>query len=175
MPKRAPPDLPPDLLNRLGPPEDVFGPNTRFLAQSTALGVLLVLMGFAGFVGGAAQYAERQTGAPIYMYLGGALMAVGSAAVILPRKGPRTWVYVCPRGLARARGENWEAVGWDQVARFQDATIEGQTSGIRQCRVILTDGTEWGFIENHLADYRRLKGLLRAKVDGPESVDQPGA
>ncbi|HEX3150957.1 MAG TPA: hypothetical protein VHR66_22955 [Gemmataceae bacterium] len=159
-----PPDLPADLLDRFGPPEEAFGPNLRFRTLSTLLGGFLIVLGFAGFVNGAALAAARDKSATIYMFLGGCLMAVGSAAVILPRRAPRTWIFVCARGLVRARGEDWESVEWDQVVRFDDVSMSSGVVAIRQCRVLLTDGTEWGFLADYVADFRRLMEMLRAKV-----------
>src|SRR5262245_51727059 len=112
----TPPSLPSDLVNRFGQPEAVFGPNVRFRVASALLGALLVLLGLAYFVGGVAVMADRgQPGGPLYLLLGGGLMAVGGAAVALPWRAARTWVFVCPRGLVRTRASEWEAVGWDEV------------------------------------------------------------
>jgi hypothetical protein len=36
---------------------------------------------------------------------------------------------------------------------------------IRQCRIVLKGGTEWGFLADYIAEYGRLTEVLRRKVD----------
>lgn len=171
-PRPAPPVLPANLLDRLGEPEDVFGPNRRFRTASTVAGGALVLLGFVFCLAGAAAGPARGApGGQVYLLLGGGLMLCGSVAVLLPRQVPPTWVFVCPRGVARARGADWEAVEWAEVVRFEDATLAAGVA-MRQFRVVLAGGGEWGFLADYVADYRRLTDVLRRKVaerDPPRS------
>jgi hypothetical protein len=168
----TPPSVPLDLVNQFGEPEDTFGPNLRFRVASTILGAVLVLLGLAFFVNGAAVVAgQGQPGGPLYLLLGGGLMAVGAAAVALPWRVARTWVFVCPRGLVRARGSEWDAVGWEEVARFEDATLADRA--VQQCRVVLKGGGEWGFLAEYVADYHRLGEVLRRKVDERDAPRAP--
>jgi hypothetical protein len=163
----APPDFPPDLLARSGTPEEAFGPNRRFRTASTLVGGLLVALGFAGFVYGLFRARAGAPDAGVYTLLFGLLMAPGVAAVVLPRRMPATWVFVCPNGLVRARGDHWQAVKWDRLVRFEDATLSSGAVTIRQCRVVLDDGNEWGFLADYVDRYRRLAELLDEKVNGP--------
>ena len=153
-----------ELVARLGEPEDVFGPNRRFRIASTIVGSVLVLLGVVFCVawvsllpGGGAP------GGGAFLLLGSGLMICGLAAVILPRQVPATWVFVCPRGLARLRGANWEAVDWAEVLRIEDATLPTRTT-VRQCRVVLASGGEWGFLADYVADFKRLTEVLRRKM-----------
>lgn len=157
----VPPPLPANLLDRLGEPEDVFGPNWRFRTTSTLAGSALVLLGFVFCLAGAT--AREAPGGQVYLLLSGGLMLCGSVAVLLPRRVPPTWVFVCSRGAARTRGADWEAVEWAEVVRFEDATLADGVA-VRQCRVVLAGGGEWGFLADYVADYRRLTDVLRRKV-----------
>src|SRR4051812_32276512 len=118
---RPPPALPPDLLDRFGAPDEAFGPNMRFRVASVLLGALLLLLGLAFFVIGVLGPAARGPGAGgILRLLATGLIAVGGAAVVLPIRVPRNWVFVCPRGLVRTRGAEWDGLGWAEVARFEE-------------------------------------------------------
>jgi hypothetical protein len=160
----AQPPLPPDIVARLGPTEDVFGPNLRFRKQSTLVGVFLVMLGFAGFVIGEFRQVAHVSDAGIYLFFGMALMAIGSVAVIVPRRVPVRWVFICPRGFARSERGDWRAVEWTDVRRATDASIKSGLVTIRQFRLDLADGTELGFLADYVADFRRLSEVLRAKV-----------
>jgi hypothetical protein len=165
----TPPELPPDLLARFGPPDEAFGPNHRFRTASALVGGLLVVLGFTGFVYGLFRARAGAPDAGVYTLIFGLLMAPGVAAVVLPWRLPITWVFVCPNGLVRARGDQWQAVAWGRVVRFEDATISSGAVTMRQCRVVLDDGSEWGFLADHVDRYRRLAELLRARVaDGSD-------
>lgn len=153
-----PPDIPADLLDQFGPPEAAFGPNTRFRAASAAMGAFLMALGMAFFVLGFAS---------LLAYLGGGLMAVGAAAFFLPRSVPRNWVFVCPGGLIRTRGADWEAVAWADVARFEEVAAPGTMVAVRQCRIVTAAGAEWGFMADWVGDFKRLAALLRQKAEAP--------
>jgi hypothetical protein len=177
--RQTPPVLPGNLRDRVGEPEDVFGPNRRFRTASTIVGGALVLLG-VGFclVGAADLPAGGAPGRPVYLLVGGGLLICGLAAVVLPRQAPPTWVFVCRRGLVRVRGAEWEVVEWAEVLRVEDATLPtGVTT--RQCRVVLAGGGEWGFLANYVADFPRLTEVLRRKVAerGPSRLGtaDPGA
>jgi hypothetical protein len=167
---RPPPALPDDLLDRLGEPEAVFGPNRRFVTASTVVGGGMAVLG-VGFIvlGVAARIAGRLPGNELYFYLGLMMMILGVLAVVVPRQAPK-WVFVCPRGLARAREDDWDAVLWAEVVRFEDATMSARAVTIRQCRLVLVGGGEWGFLANHVADYGRLSELLRRKMAEREGL-----
>ena len=163
-PRRTPPILPANLLDRIGEPEDVFGPNWRFRTASALVGGALVLLGVGFCLAWAAAVADGGApGGPAYLYLGGGLMSCGLVAVVLPRRVPPIWVFVCPRGLARVRGAVWEAVEWAEVVRVEDATLPAVVT-VGQCRVVLAGGGEWGFLGDYVADCRRLTEVLREKV-----------
>jgi hypothetical protein len=165
------------LINRFGEPEEVFGPNRRFRAASAVLGAFLVLLGLVFFAaGGGAFQGAQPPGGLAYMWLGGGLMTVGVAAGVLPGRVPPTWVFVCSGGLVRARGAHWDDVDWAEVARFEDAALAGGAVAVRQCRIVLKGGGEWGFLADYIADYRRLADLLRRKVDEQDPPpDPPGS
>jgi hypothetical protein len=164
------PRLPADLLARFGEPEATFGPNMRFRAASAVLGIALVALGLAFFwvrvAWGAAQV-------PLGGLLGAGLLVLRAAAILLPLRVPRNWVFICPRGLVRTRGADWDGVDWARVARFEDASLASGAALSRQCRLVLTGGTEWGFQADWVADYRRLAEVLRRKVE--ERRPPPGA
>jgi hypothetical protein len=92
-------------------------------------------------------------------------MTCGVVAVVFPRQVPPRWVFVCPRGLVRARGADWEAVEWSEVVRVEDATLSTGVVTSRQCRVVLAGGGEWGFLADYVGDYQRLTGVLRRKMN----------
>ncbi|HSQ54782.1 MAG TPA: hypothetical protein VLM40_03475 [Gemmata sp.] len=160
----TPPVMPADLLGRTGAPEDVFGPNRRFRTASTLLGGGLMLLGIGLSLVWAAGIANGgPPGSSLYLLLGGGLIGIGAVAVVLPRQVPTTWVFICPRGLVRVRGADWEAVEWAEVVRVEDASLPaGET--IRQCRVLLVGGREWGFLAEYVADCGRLIEVLRRKM-----------
>jgi hypothetical protein len=173
--KPTAPRLPADLLARFGEPEAIFGPNLRFRAASAALGIALVALGL-GFV--VARVAWGAARVPLGEFLGGGLLALGAAAILLPLRVPRNWVFVCPRGLVRTRGADWDVVDWAMVLRFEDASRTRGALLARQCRLVITGGAEWGFQADWVADYHRLTEVLRLKVeqrrlppvaDGPDS------
>jgi hypothetical protein len=105
---------------------------------------------------------------PLGDWVGGLLaipmLALGFVLLIGTRLMPGNWVFVCPRGVVRTRGDAWDSVGWDEVERFEDATLGHRGVTFRQCRLVLKDGREWGFLADHIAEYRRLSELLRQKL-----------
>jgi hypothetical protein len=163
----TPPAIPPDLLERYGEPEHVFGPNMRFRVASGLLGAFLFLLGLAflilGFAAQGAQKMDRGT-SKAWTFLALLLMTMGTAAIVLPRSVPLNWVFVCPRGLVRTLGADWNAVAWADVSRFEDASLSHRMVAIQQCRIITTAGEEWGFLANNVAGYERLAAILRQKV-----------
>lgn len=169
-----PPALPADLLDRFGEPEGVFGPNRRFVAASTAVGLGLAVLGPAFIALGVAAQLGRLPGHEFYYFLGLVMAALGVLAVMVPRQPPSAWVFVCPRGVARVRGDDWEAVAWAEVVRFEDAARSHRGQAIRQCRLVLTGGGEWGFLADRVAEFGRLSEMLRRKTAGREdSVPSP--
>jgi hypothetical protein len=163
--ERNPPVVPPELLDRLGPPEDIFGPNLRFRTWSTLLGSFLTVLGFAFFVLGLAGPPASR----VLSLLGGGLMAVGVAAVVLPRRVPPTWIYVCSRGIARARGDDWSFANWDEVIKVEDVSISKGAVTVRQFRLVLAGRDDWGFI----ADCRRLAEVLHRKIAERDDPKDP--
>jgi hypothetical protein len=170
------PTLPPDLLARLGEPEGVFGPNRRYRTASAIVGIGLVALGLAFLVLGVAAQLGRLSGHQIYYFLGLVMMTLGVLAVKVERQAPPTWVFVCRRGVARVREASWEALEWDEVARFEDASLGHRGVTIRQCRLVLVAGGEWGFLADNVADFGRLTVSLRRKLaerEGPEPNPTP--
>lgn len=163
-----PPVIPPDLLDRYAEPERVFGPNMRFRIASILLGTLLLLLGVGFFlIGVTTRQArpQRDGSGGIMILLAGGLVAVGTAAIFFPMSMPLNWIYVCPKGLIRTRGTVWEAVDWADVLRFEDASFSRGAASFRQCRIITSAGTEWGFLANWVAEYGQLVAVLRQKVE----------
>lgn len=166
---RQPPAISADLLDLYGQPEEVFGPNVRFRRLSVLLGLILIGMGVAFFVWNFVE--ARDPNAPqngsngIRLLLGAGLIIVGGAALVVPFSVPRHWVFVCPNGLIRNRGEVWEAVAWAEIVRFDDATMSARAVRIQQCRIVTRSGTEWGILANWTADYNRLCSVVRLKLN----------
>lgn len=171
--KTVPPPIPPDLLAPFGTPDHAFGPNRRFRVASVLLGALLLALGIGMFVEIIVMRNAR--GKPggfegMVCFVIGGLLLLGSYAVYYPLWMPANWLYVCPNGLIRRLNGDWEGLPWADVARFQDL---GETSGmaaIRQCRVVTTDGREWGFIAEWVADYGQLKRVLRERVEARQQT-----
>jgi hypothetical protein len=162
------------LRDRFGNPEHVFGPNLRFRIVAGGIGIVLVVLGIIYFL---MAMAGVPLGAWVSAKLTVPMMALGVILLIGTRLVPVHWVFVCPRGLLRRRGDIWDHVGWSEVERFEDATLGQKGVTIRQCRIITTAGAEWGFLADHIADYGRLAELLRHKVDEcrkPASAPDPG-
>jgi hypothetical protein len=161
----TPPAVPQELIDQFGQPEDAFGPNTRFrvVAGVCGLAVLAVAAVFyalaLGAGGGGLPRGDSANGLAA---LG--LTAVAGLLLAMMWVAPRNWVFVCPGGVVRTRGATWDGVGWSEVKRFEDATLGHKGVTIRQCRLVLKDGSEWGFLADHVAEYRRLGEVLRRKV-----------
>lgn len=155
--------VPQELVERFGEPEHAFGPNMRFRKQSIVLGSMLILIGAAfmifGFLDRDAQKFGRGGGA-VMALLGGGLLLMGWVAVYFPLRMPRDWVYVCPRGLIRNLNHDWESLTWTDAVRFEDVSLPQ----IRQCQIVTADGSNWGFIADRIADYRRLTEVLGEKM-----------
>ena len=153
------------MLDRFGVPEEVFGPNLRFRVVAAFCGVVLVLMGVLFFLAGLGGGDGRlPLGGWVGAKLAAPLLVLGAVVMIGARLVPRNWVFVCPRGVVRTRGAIWEGVGWAEVERFEDATLTGQMVALRQCRLVLKGGGEWGFLADYVAEYGRLAEALRRKV-----------
>jgi hypothetical protein len=160
---KASPSLPSDVQNRIGDTQDVFGPNRSFRRKSAVMGLALVVLGavFCGlWISGV-----RAGGGNLYALLGGMLIVSGTFAIKAPRQVPLTWVFVGSQGLARVRGELWESVAWSEVKRVDDLTRPGLVQ-IVQCRVLMHDGREWGFLSDIVADCPRLFEVLKTRVKG---------
>ena len=138
-----------DLLEQFGEPEATFGPNMRFRIRSTLLGIFLVILGFTFVVGGPAiLQGKAMAGVCVYVPLGCGLMLVGVMSIVVPIRLPLNWVFVCPRGLIRARGEIWEAVDWADIVHFQDASMSGSAVTIQQCLIVTLQPPELAFRSN---------------------------
>jgi hypothetical protein len=171
-PKR--PAIPTDLLSRFGEPEHVFGPNMRFRIVSVVCGIVMIAM--------AVVYVLMSMGPNPVPLAGGVsdlltfgLIVLGGFCIVAPRIVPANWVFICPRGVIRTRGANWDGLGWEQVGRFEDATLRTDNTTMRQCRLVLKDGSEWGFIADWIGDYRRLTEVLNRKVDEEKRLMPPDA
>jgi hypothetical protein len=103
------------------------------------------------------------------------LVVLGGFCIVAPRIVPANWVFVCPKGVVRTRGANREGVAWDEVTRFEDASLKSGITTIRQCRLVLKDGSEWGFIADWIGDCRKLAEVLRRKVEEEVRITPPGA
>ena len=172
----TPPAIPPDLLDRYGRPEYVFGTNVRFRVASVLLGALLLVLGLALFLFRVAAGAAQPRGSDnilLDVVIGG-LIALGAAAVYLPWSVPLNWLFVCPGGLVRRRGTDWDAVRWAEVSRFEDMSLAGGAVTVRQCRIVTTTGAEWGFLADRFAEYGRLAAVLRRKVEERPTPPDPG-
>src|SRR5262245_37970198 len=158
------PALPANLLARLGAPEHTFAPNRRFRTASTIVGLILVVLGIIFCLSWAANIpAGGAAGGKLNILLGGGLLLCGFVAIFGPRQVPPTWVFVCPQGLVRVRGADWEAVDWAKVLRFEEISASSRVK-VRQCRVVLADGTEWGFLADYIADFQKLTEALGRKM-----------
>lgn len=157
----TPPTVPPELTVRFGVPELTFGPNVRVRIAAAACSLLFVLMGVVFFLLG-------QAGMPLAGWVSGTLgvplVALGVVILIVVRLAPFNWVFVCPGGVIRTLGATWDGIGWDEIERFEDASLGHTGVTIRQCRLVLTDGGEWGFQSDHVAEYGRLVETLSQKV-----------
>ena len=163
------PSIPADLLAQYGEPEHVFGPNMQFRVRSLCLGVLLVVLGAAFFVIGVESRVNdrpKDGSSGLMVMLAAGLMAVGAGAVVFPRSVPLNWIFVCPGGLVRTRGEEWLAIAWSDVSRFENADLSDKAVTIRQCRIITSSGEEVAFSANWIADYQQLTAVLRQKWTG---------
>ena len=162
----APPAVPLDLLNAFGEPEQVFGPNLRFRVIAAVCGGVLVAMGVFFFLLG---MGAAGAGLPLSDWVSGKLTAplVGFGVILLigTRLVPLSGVFVCPRGLIRTRGDAWDGIHWAEVDRFEDATLTHKAVTTRQCRLVLKNGAEWGFLADHIAEYGKLTEVLRRKVE----------
>ena len=146
----------------------------RFRIVSVVCGVVLIAM--------AVVYALMSIGPNPVPLAGGVsdmltfgLIVLGGFCIAAPRMVPVSWIFICPNGVVRGRGGNWRGVEWGQVTRFEDATMVDGKGTIRQCRLVLNDGSEWGFIADWIGDYRKLAEVLRRKVEEEERITPPGA
>jgi hypothetical protein len=139
----TPPVIPPDLLDRYGEPEHVFGPNMRFRIASVVMGTVLLLLAVTFFIFGmadrAAQGPQRSSGG-LLVLLSAGLLAVGGAAIVFPMSIPLNWVFVFPKGLVRTRGAEWDNVDWVNVLRFEDMSLSSGVATSEQCRIITLPG-----------------------------------
>lgn len=164
-----PPTIPDELLQKLGAPECSFGPNMRFRVVSVICGIVLLAMAIV--------YVLMSIGPnPLPLARGVSdmltfgLVVLGGFCIVAPRLVPAKWVFVCPKGVIRARGSSWDNIEWSQVARFEDASLTSGIATVRQCRIVLKDGSEWGFIADWIGDYARLAQVLKAKMESVNST-----
>jgi hypothetical protein len=92
------------------------------------------------------------------------LVVLGVVVLLGTRLVPLKWVFVCPRGLVRTRGDAWDGLEWAEAMRFEDASLTHKGVTTRQCRIITKDGKEWGFLDDYIAGYGRLTEILRQRV-----------
>jgi hypothetical protein len=123
------------------------------------MGALFFLMGVG--VGGArlplADWVSGRLAVP--------LVVLGTVVLLGTRLVPLNWVFVCPHGLVRTRGDAWDGMEWAEMERFENAPLTHKGVTARQCRIVRKDGTEWGFLADYVADYRRLTEVLRQRAD----------
>lgn len=159
------PTVPLELTSRLGEPELVFGPNVRFRVVAAVCGLIFVVMGAVFFLMG---LAVGRAQLPLADWVSGKLtiplMVLGVIILIGTRLVPLNWVFICPGGVIRTRGDAWDGIGWTEIERFEDATLGQKGVTLRQCRLVLADGSEWGFLADYVADYPRLAEVLARKV-----------
>jgi hypothetical protein len=171
---RQPPSIPDALLNLYGQPEDVFRPNMRFHRLSALLGSILIMIGVAFLVWSVLDARDptvpQDGSSGIRQLLGVGLIVVGGAALFLPYSAPLNWVFVCPNGLIRNRGEVWESVKWDDIVRFDDATLTARGVQIRQCRIVTRSGSEWGVLANWTEDFDRLCCVVGQMVNEKKQI-----
>jgi hypothetical protein len=103
------------------------------------------------------------------------LVVLGAAVLAVARLLPMNWVLVCPRGLLRTRGAVWDGISWEEVDRFEDATLRHKGVTIRQCRLVRKNGTAWGFLADQVSGYSRLCKVLRRKVNERDPPSSPAA
>jgi len=157
---RKPPTIPTELQAELGEVEYAFGPNVRVRVVAILCGLILAGMGALFVVmsiAGAPLTGRSETKLMAFFLVAGVAIIVGS------RMLPMDWVFVGNRGLVRKRGSAWDGIAWSDVDRFEDASLTHKGIAIRQCRIVLNDGSEWGFISENFAEYGRLKEILKEK------------
>jgi hypothetical protein len=157
----TPPTIPAEFTSRLSEPEQAFGPNLKFRAIAVICGLVCVIMGVVLFLVGLGAQV------PLADWVGGKVatpLVVFGAVILFGVRVPRNWVFVCPGGVIRKRGDLWESVCWDEVMRFEDASLGKTGVAIRQCRLLLADGNEWGFLADFVADYSRLAKTLAQRT-----------
>jgi hypothetical protein len=159
-----PPAIPTELVQQFGEPEHAFGPNMRFRIVSVICGIVMIAMAVVYALMSIGPNPIPLAGGVSYLLTFG-LIVLGGFCIVAPRIVPGNWVFICPKGLVRTRGANWDGVEWEQVTRFEDATMKSGITTIRQCRLVLNDGREWGFIADWIGDYRTLVEALRRKVN----------
>jgi len=157
--RRIPPDLPPDLADRFGPPEHVFGPNPRLRVVAGVCGLTVLAVAVIFYVLALLPPRDKASAG-----LAVALTAIAGFLLAGMWVAPKNWVFVCPDGLIRTRGSKWDGIAWSEVLSFEDASLGHRGVSIRQCRLVLTDGTEWGFLADHVAEYGRLCEALGRKA-----------
>jgi hypothetical protein len=176
----TPPTIPYEILARFGEPEHVFGPNVQFRIIAAVCGVILLTMGVLFFLMGLPIGGARLPLADgVSSMLTVPLVALGAVVLLGTRLVPLNWVFVCPKGLVRTRGDAWDGLKWIEIERFEKADLAHQGITARQCRIVKKDGTEWGFQADYVAEYRRLTEVLRQKVSAlrshpPEQVPSSG-
>ncbi|MBS0203927.1 MAG: hypothetical protein JSS49_13565 [Planctomycetes bacterium] len=178
------PTVPPELTSRFGEPELVFGPNVRFRIGAAACGFIFVVVGaFFYLMGWGAGGAQLPLANWVSGKLAIPLVVLGVVILLGMRLVPLNWVFVCPGGVIRTRGTAWDGIGWTEVERFEDATLVDKSIAIRKCRLVLSNGSEWGFLADYVAEYPQLATTLSRRVServvlparSPAIATQPGA
>lgn len=158
----TPPAIPAEFLDRFGAPEHRFAPNVKFRVVAAVCGLIFLVMGVVFFALGV---ARLPLGDLVSGKLTAPLIALGAIVLVGARLVPVHWVFVCPHGLIRRRGDAWEGLAWTEVERFEDATLGDKMVTARQCRIVTTAGAEWGFLADQVAEFDHLAAVLRRKVD----------
>jgi hypothetical protein len=161
--RSTPPAIPPELLNRYGEPEHVFGPNVRVRVLVTLFGAAFFILGIY-FLGTSFVKGNDALSKTVGRNFGSMLAVFGAAMVIITMRLKRNWVFVCSRGLVRTLGGAWEGVRWADVDRFEDATFSHKSITSQACRIVLTSGGTWGFMADHISQYPRLAEVLQQRL-----------
>jgi hypothetical protein len=158
---RKPPAIPNELQTEFSDVEYAFGPKERIRGVATVCGMVLAGMGalfvFMG-IAGKPLIGRSENFIMVFFLVCGVAIIVGARMLAM------NWVFVCSRGLVRTRGSAWDGIAWSDINRFEDASMTHRGIAIRQCRLVLNDGSEWGFISENFAEYGRLTEMLKEKT-----------
>jgi hypothetical protein len=153
--------MPSDLEAQFGEIEHAFSPNVRNRRLATLIGLMLTALGVTLLILKVGDLMPGGWGENKFIAF---MLVLGGAIIVGARLLPMDWVFVCSRGLVRTRGSAWEGIEWSDIDRFEDASMTHRGIAIRQCRLMLKDGSEWGFIADNFAEYGRMTEMLRQKT-----------